>query len=142
MPNGASWRFFFGSRSGWNSPKNVRNRKIMQYINVKTLAIQATIGISAPKVSSWKASNFKISTVSLKNISLLKNPLNGGKPAIDRPEIKAIKKVIGMIFINPPSLRISRVPVSWSIIPTTINKLPLKVEWLNKWKIAAKRAAV
>jgi formate hydrogenlyase subunit 3/multisubunit Na+/H+ antiporter MnhD subunit len=35
--------------------------------------------------------------------------------------------VTGISAIRPPSLRMSRVPVSWSIMPTAINKLPLKI---------------
>ena len=35
----------------------------------------------------------------------------------------------------------SRVPVSWSIAPATMNKLPLKVAWFNIWNNAAKTAA-
>ena len=37
----------------------------------------------------------------------------------------------------PLSLRISRVPVSWSMIPVAINNDALKVAWLMMWKIAA-----
>ncbi|MNJ45090.1 hypothetical protein D3C77_401710 [compost metagenome] len=48
----------------------------------------------------------------VKNISLLRKPPNGGMPAMEKVPIKATVNVTGIIDINPPSLRISLVPVS------------------------------
>ena len=61
----------------------------------------------------------------VKNNSLLKNPLKGGKPAMDKVPTMVRVKDTGMIYIKPPSFRISRVPVSKSIIPTTIKGILL-----------------
>ncbi|MNH45105.1 hypothetical protein D3C79_1074630 [compost metagenome] len=50
-----------------------------------------------PKIPVWDTS-----FTAAKNISLLKKPLNGGNPAIDKPPIKAIVNVIGITCIKPP----------------------------------------
>src|SRR5699024_2374346 len=88
-----------------------------------------------------KSKSLKAS-IDVKNNSLLKNPPNGGSPAIDIEPINATVKLNGIILINPPNLRISLVPVSWSTIPAIINKLPLKTAWFNKWKRPAKPATL
>ena len=65
--------------------------------------------------------------VSVKNISLLRNPLNNGTPAMAEADTMATVAVIGMYCHIPLILRISRVPVSWSIMPAAINSEALKV---------------
>ena len=45
--------------------------------------------------------------------------------------------VIGMKRNSPPSRRMSRVPVSWSMMPAAMNSDALKVAWLIMWKMAA-----
>src|SRR3954471_24474438 len=97
-------------------------------MNVNTLAIQAITGNHIPNVSMLNTFNFETFKTLVKNISLLKNPLNGGRPDIEKLPQIILVKVIGRRFISPPNLRISRVPVSWSIIPTSIKRQPLKVE--------------
>ena len=76
----------------------------------------------------------------VKNISLLRNPLNGGRPAIEKAPITVRVKETGIMAASPPSLRMSRVPSSWSRIPMTMNRQPLKTEWLMRWNRAAATA--
>ena len=45
--------------------------------------------------------------------------------------------VCGMYFHMPLIRRMSRLPVSWSMIPAAMNSDALKVAWLTVWKIAA-----
>ena len=67
-------------------------------------------------------------TKAVKNISLLRKPLNGGRPAMAKLPTTVNVKEIGMNRTSPPSFRISRVPVSWSMIPITMKRAPLNVE--------------
>ncbi|MNZ86847.1 hypothetical protein D3C78_1056860 [compost metagenome] len=106
------------------------NTKIILYAKVNTLAIQAKTGKSVNNEGIENISKFRIFRTAVKNISLLKNPENGGKPAMEKLPIIATVKVTGIMEISPPSFRRSRVPVSWSTIPTIINKEPLKMAWL------------
>ena len=78
---------------------------------MKTLAIQATTGNRRPQVSMLNRLSSDAFSMAVKNSSLLKNPLKGGSPAMEKLPITAIVKVIGIKLISPPSLRISRVPV-------------------------------
>ena len=49
--------------------------------------------------------------------------------------------VIGMNRNRPLRRRMSRVPVSWSMMPAAMNSDALKVAWLMVWKIAATAAS-
>ena len=55
-----------------------------------------------PNASILKIVKFEIFNILVKNISLLKNPLNGGNPAIEKLPIMASVKLIGMKCIRPP----------------------------------------
>ena len=79
-------------------------------------------GIIHAKTEAWEAD-----TASAKNISLLKKPFSNGTPAIASEAIMARAAVCGIYLIKPLILRMSLVPVSWSIIPATINSEALKV---------------
>ncbi|MNZ85455.1 hypothetical protein D3C78_1042480 [compost metagenome] len=111
MPSGASCGTLI-SFSGCFLPVNVRKTSSMLYTKVKMLAIQAITGNNKPRFCMLSIFICIILITAVKNISLLRNPLNGGSPAIENAPIKATEKVIGMIVINPPSLRMSLVPVS------------------------------
>ena len=76
------------------------------------LAIHAKTGKTIPHVSTLKMPYSVTFTIAVKKSSLLRKPLNGGSPAIAANPIKETVAVIGMSVIKPPSLRISRVPVS------------------------------
>src|SRR5699024_9686892 len=120
----------------------------MLKIKVKILAIQAMIGNKTLVESREKRLNSLTFNITVKNISLLKNPLNGGSPAMEKLPIKATEKETGMKTISPPRRLMSRVPILKSRIPTIIykawlivilecreseltpNKLMIKPSWL------------
>ena len=58
-------------------------------------------------------------------------------PAIDSAASVAIAKVIGINLRKPPRRRMSRVCVSWSMMPADMNSAALKVAWFRMWNIAA-----
>ena len=95
-----------------------------------------------PIVSPFHISYCTTFVIPVKNNSLLRKPLNGGSPAMAASPMTEIVAVIGMIVISPPSFLISLVPVSWSMIPATMNRLPLNVAWFMRWKTAASIAVV
>src|SRR5699024_4877832 len=70
-------------------PKNALKTIIMQYTNVSTLADHATTGSKLPQLPNEKISSFAIFISEAKNISLLKNPLKGGNPAMEKLPIAA-----------------------------------------------------
>ena len=70
-----------------------------------------------------------MNTVSAKNISLDKNPLSSGTPAIAALATIASVAVTGIIRRRPESHRMSRVPLSWSTMPAAMNSDALKVAW-------------
>ena len=80
------------------------------------------------------------SSASAKNISLDRKPLSSGTPAIAAAATIASVAVIGMKRHSPLSRRMSRVPVSWSMMPAAMNSDALNVAWLTMWKIAATSA--
>ena len=80
-------------------------------------------------------------TVSAKNISLDKKPLSSGTPAIAAAATIASVAVTGIIRRSPDSRRISRVPLSWSTMPTAMNSEALKVAWFMMWNTAATAAS-
>ncbi len=57
--------------------------------------------------------------------SLPMKPRNGGKPPMDMAASAAAAAVSGMARRRPPSSRLSRVPASWSRMPTTMNSVAL-----------------
>ncbi|MCY1176626.1 hypothetical protein D9M73_169070 [compost metagenome] len=75
--------------------------------------------------------------VSPKNISLLRKPLSSGTPAMDADATIASTAVCGRYFHMPLMRRMSRLPVSWSMIPAAMNSEALKVAWLMMWNTAA-----
>src|SRR5699024_5385823 len=114
------------------TPKKVLKTMIRQKTNVNKLAVQATTGKRKPQVTSEKISSWEIFKTDMKNISLLKKPLNGGSPAMEKLPAMATVNDIGIKAINPPRRRISLVPICKSIMPTTMNSAPLNVEWLTR----------
>ncbi|MNE48824.1 hypothetical protein D3C80_1433120 [compost metagenome] len=82
-----------------------------------------------------------MNTVSAKNISLDRKPLSSGTPAIEALATIARVAVNGIRRIRPLSLRMSRVPLSWSMIPAAMNNDALKVAWLRMWNTAATAAS-
>src|SRR5699024_949316 len=109
---------------------------------VKILAIQAMIGNKTLVESREKRLNSLTFNITVKNISLLKNPLNGGSPAMEKLPIKATEKKTSMKTISSPKRLMSRVPILKSRIPIIINKAPLNVKLLTKSNKAAKAACV
>ena len=92
----------------------------------------AAKGSSRPQAKCpWPA------TASVKNISFDRKPFASGTPAIDAAAIIASVAVQGISRIRPPSLRMSRVPVSWSMMPAVMNSEALKVAWFRIWNTAA-----
>jgi hypothetical protein len=51
----------------------------------------------------------------------------------------ARRAVNGMNRFRPERRRMSRVPVSWSMMPAAMNSDALKVAWFTVWKTAATR---
>ena len=49
--------------------------------------------------------------------------------------------VIGIAWRSPLSRRMSRVPVSWSMMPAAMNSDALNTAWFMMWKIAATMAS-
>ena len=68
-----------------------------------------------------------MNTVSAKNISLDRKPLSRGTPAIEALATMASVAVYGISLNRPLSLRMSRVPLSWSMMPAAMNNDALKV---------------
>ena len=75
--------------------------------------------------------------VSAKNISFERKPLSSGTPAMAAAATIARVAVIGMNRQSPLNRRMSRVPVSWSMIPAAMNNDALNVAWFMMWKMAA-----
>ena len=82
-----------------------------------------------------------LADASAKNISLLRKPLSSGTPAIAPEATMASAPVHGMLFHRPFSRRMSRVPVSWSMMPAAMNSEALKVAWLRMWNTPATTAS-
>jgi hypothetical protein len=77
------------------------------------------------------------SAASAKNISFEMKPFSSGTPAIAAEATMANAPVTGMKRISPLRRRMSRVPVSWSMMPAAMNRLALNTAWFTMWKIAA-----
>jgi hypothetical protein len=82
-----------------------------------------------------------VSTASAKNISLEMKPLSKGTPAMAALATMASVPVIGRYLKSPLNRRMSRVPVSWSMMPAAMKSEALKVAWFIMWKIAATAAS-
>jgi hypothetical protein len=80
-------------------------------------------------------------TASVKNISFEMKPLSSGTPAIAALATMASVPVTGRWRHRPLRRRISRVPVSWSMIPAAMNSEALKVAWFMMWNTAATAAS-
>ena len=117
-------------------PKNTSNTKRAEYATLKAPASVASTG----SVYSTQGAASR-NTVSAKNISLDRKPLSSGTPAIDALAMMASVPVMGMARSRPLSLRMSRVPVSWSMMPAAMNSEALKVAWFMMWKTAATAAS-
>ena len=61
-------------------------------------------------------------------------------PAMASEAMIASALVNGISLRRPPSLRMSRVPVSWSMMPAAMNSEALKVAWLRIWNTPATTA--
>ena len=81
------------------------------------------------------------SKASAKNISLDRKPLSSGTPAMAPEATMARVAVIGIAWRSPLSRRMSRVPVSWSMMPAAMNSDALNTAWFMMWKIAATMAS-
>ena len=80
-------------------------------------------------------------TVSAKNISLDKKPLSSGTPAMAAAATVASVAVTGIMVRRPDRRRMSRVPLSWSMMPTAMNSDALNVAWFRMWNTAATAAS-
>ena len=80
-------------------------------------------------------------TVSAKNISFDRKPFSSGTPAIAAVATSASVPVMGIRRNSPDSRRMSRVPVSWSMMPTAMNSDALNVAWFMRWNTAATAAS-
>src|SRR5699024_9214314 len=109
-------------------PKKVKNTIIIEYKKVKTLAVHAKTGNNVAMLCILNKLNSFNSSIYVKNISLLKNPLNRGNPTIEKMSIITIVKEMEMKDINPPKLVKYRVRTLKSIITMNINRAPLNVE--------------
>ena len=63
---------------------------------------------------------------SAKNISFERKPLSSGTPAMAAAATRASRAVNGIERFSPERRRMSRVPVSWSMMPTAMNSDALK----------------
>jgi hypothetical protein len=64
-----------------------------------------------------------------------------GTPAIAALATSASVTVIGIAWTRPLRRRMSRVPVSWSMMPAAMNSDALNVAWLMMWNTAATAAS-
>ncbi|MCW0417786.1 hypothetical protein NB689_003540 [Xanthomonas sacchari] len=79
-------------------------------------------------------------SASAKNISLDRKPLSSGMPAIDSEAVIASALVTGIQRRRLPSRRMSRVWVSWSMMPAAMNSEALNTAWLRMWNTPATTA--
>src|SRR5699024_9815787 len=81
-------------------PKKVKNTIIIEYKKVKTLAVHAKTGNNVAMLCILNKLNSFNSSIAVKNISLLKNPLNRGNTAIDKLPRIAILDELDIRDIN------------------------------------------
>ena len=67
--------------------------------------------------------------------------MSNGTPAIAEDATMASTAVCGMYFHMPLMRRMSRLPVSWSMMPAAMNSEALKVAWLRMWNTPATTAS-
>ena len=67
--------------------------------------------------------------------------MSSGTPAIAAAATMASAPVCGIERHRPASLRMSRVPVSWSMMPAAMNSDALKMAWFMMWNTAATAAS-
>jgi hypothetical protein len=96
------------------------------------------VAISGKAISTQGEAEMK--TVSAKNISLDRKPLSSGTPAMAALATIASVPVIGMTLNRPPRRPMSRVPLSWSMMPAAMKRDALKVAWFMMWNTAATAA--
>src|SRR5699024_3523464 len=77
-------------------PKKVKNTIIIEYKKVKTLEVHAKTGNNVAMLCILNKLNSFNSSIAVKNISLLKYPLNGCYCAMETLSILAIVKEMGM----------------------------------------------
>ena len=65
------------------------------------------------------------STNAVRTASLVTKPSSGGIPAMDAAPIMATTNNMGAVRPTPESLRMSRVPAWWSMMPTLRNRVAL-----------------
>ena len=123
------------SSSVGGGPKKVAWINRSEYRTLKALAKVARAGSSMFRPCVWA-----LATASARNISLDRKPFNRGTPAIAAAATIARVAVKGMKRKRPLSLRISRVPASWSMMPAAMKSDALKVAWFTVWKMAAIQA--
>ena len=80
---------------------------------------------------SSPGSGVSAESASAKNISLEMKPLSSGTPAIAAAATRASRAVKGMDRFSPDSCRMSRVPVSWSMMPAAMKSDALKAAWFS-----------
>jgi hypothetical protein len=133
MNSGGSWGC--GRGTSFGSPwKNTSWMKRTEYATEQMPAKVASAGTTqSPGPAARSASS--------KNISFDRKPLTSGTPAIEAAATIASVAVHGMWRISPASLRMSRVPVSWSMMPAVMNSEALKVAWFRTWNTAATLAS-
>ena len=66
-----------------------------------------------------------------KSASLATKPKNGGNPAMLAAAAAAMTSSAGLLAPSQASSRMSRVPVAWSITPTTMNSVALNIAWAH-----------
>lgn len=66
--------------------------------------------------------------------------MSSGTPAIANEAMTASALVNGIRRRRLPSLRMSRVPVSWSMMPAAMNNEALNTAWLRMWNTPATTA--
>ena len=98
----------------------------------------ATVAATGRPISIQREALTKV--VSAKNISFDRKPLSSGTPAMAALATMARVPVIGISLNRPDRRRMSRVPLSWSMMPAAMNSDALKVAWFMMWKTAATAA--
>ena len=117
-------------------PKKTSWPKRSEYTTANTPASVAAAG-RPYSMAGWAVTK----TVSAKNISLDRKPLSSGTPAMAAQATMASVPVMGMKRNRPSRRRMSRVPLSWSMMPTDMNSDALKVAWFIMWNTAATAAS-
>ena len=75
--------------------------------------------------------------VAVKISSLLKNPENGGMPAIAKQATRKVICVIGICLRKPPIRLISLLCTVWMMAPAPRKSRALNMAWVKRWNIEA-----